>query len=185
VTPTDGGDARAFDERALVDAARQDADAFAALYRHHLPAIHAFAYRRSGSDHVAEDVTAATFERALRQLHRFEWRSGGMRPWLFRIAAHELIDHHRREARRADRERTAALRSAVTDHGEHEHHDDLLAALSSLNPRYQEALSLRYLADLDPEEVATAMGVTRPHLAVLLLRARAALRRTLDLGASP
>lgn len=83
------------DERALVDQARTDPEAFARLYRHYLPRIHAFCARRSGSRDVADDVTAITFERALRGLGSFEWQSGGFSAWLYRIAANELVDHHR------------------------------------------------------------------------------------------
>ena len=70
-----------------------------ALYREYVPRIHAFAYRRTNSREVAEDVTAATFERAYRQLARFEWRGGGFGAWLFRIASNELTDHYRRQQR--------------------------------------------------------------------------------------
>src|SRR5690606_4618638 len=63
------------------------------------PKIHAFAYRRSHSREVAEDVSAATFERAYRQLERFEWRGGGFGAWLFRIASNEINDHYRRKHR--------------------------------------------------------------------------------------
>lgn len=180
-----GGRRSGLDERALVEAARHDPDAFAELYRRHVPAIYAFAHRRSGSRAVAEDVTAATFERALRNLHRFEWRPSGIRPWLCRIAANELADHHRRERRRSDREAVAgqAVDPVRTDPSPSDPDDDVLAALSALRPRYQEVLALRYLADLDPEEVAAAVGISRPHLAVLLRRARVALRRALDQGA--
>ena len=45
---------------------------------------------------AAEDVTSAAFERALRHLGAFRWRPGGFGPWLFRIAANELVDHYRR-----------------------------------------------------------------------------------------
>lgn len=172
------------DEHALVDSARSDPDAFAVLYRHHLPHVHAFALRRSGSRQVAEDVTAATFERALRNLERFEWRPAGMRPWLCRIAANELADHHRREVRRREREESAVREPAQHDEPSVDADEELLDALSSLRPRDQEALSLRYLADLDHDEVAAALGLTRPHLAVVLMRARSALRRALEGGAT-
>ena len=172
------------DERTLVEAARRDPDAFAELYRRHLPAVFRFAHRRSGSRTIAEDVTAATFERALRNLPRFEWRPSGIRPWLCRIAANELADHHRRELRRSDREAVAghAADLATIDPSPSDPDDDVLAALSVLRPRYQEVLALRYLADLDSEEVAAAVGISRPHLAVLLRRARLALRRAIDQG---
>ena len=53
-------------------------------------------------------------------------------------------------------------------------------AMSTLRPRYQEALSLRYLAELDADDAAKAMGCTKPVLAVTLHRALGALRRAYD-----
>lgn len=52
-------------------------------------------------------------------------------------------------------------------------------AIAQLSARHQEAISLRYLADLSNEEAAAAMGLTRPHMAVTLHRAVAALRKVL------
>lgn len=58
--------------------------------------------------------------------------------------------------------------------------DQLREALSRLNPRYQRAIDLRYLADLDHDAAAKAMGLAKPALAVVLSRALKALRRELD-----
>jgi RNA polymerase sigma-70 factor (ECF subfamily) len=177
-------------ERACVERARSgEPDAFASLYREYLPRIHAFAYRRTHSRELAEDVTAATFERAFRQLDRFEWRGGGFGAWLFRIASNELADHYRRQQRsRGERGQQAmsALHSASA-------HDDvdrverggegtrrLMAALATLNPRYQEAIQLRYLAELSHEEAAEAMGASKPVMAVTLTRAMKALKKAMD-----
>ncbi len=178
-------DDRDEDERALVERARDDPQAFAELYRRHLPTVWAFTYRRCGNRPVAEDVTAATFERALRNLTKFRWHDRGFAPWLLRIAANELADHYRREHRRRTKETiaTAGHRSTTPEPAEPtEPANEVIDALSALRPRYQEVLTLRYLADLDAEQVAGAVGVTRPHLAVLLMRARTALRRELDRG---
>jgi RNA polymerase sigma-70 factor (ECF subfamily) len=176
------------DERALVDRARTDADAFAELYRLYVDRVHTFAYRRAGSREVAEDVTAATFEKALRGLPRFRWGPGGVGPWIFRIAANELADHHRRRGRRGgDRARRAADRlhqPATTDDVEsieQAHEAQLVrAALDDLNPRYQRALTLRYLAELDHRESARAMGISPSLMAVLVHRATAALRKAVE-----
>ena len=56
----------------------------------------------------------------------------------------------------------------------------LRAAFDQLPERYQRVLSLRYLADLDPAEVAEAMGLAKPALAVVSSRALKALRRELE-----
>jgi RNA polymerase sigma-70 factor (ECF subfamily) len=177
----------------LVERARTDRDAFAELYRLYLPRIYAFAYRRCGSRPLAEDVTAATFEEALRSLPSFVPKGGGFGPWLFRIAANEIVDHYRADERARGRQGHRALVLLATpaaggegdlpDGGED--HGRLLAALGTLNPRYQKAVSLRYLAGLSHAEAAEAMGTTKPVMAVTLHRALRALRRALDVPDAP
>src|SRR5206468_10531293 len=58
--------------------------------------------------------------------------------------------------------------------------DAVRVALATLRPRYQDAISLRYLAGLSHEQAAEAMGCSKPVMAVTLHRALAALRRTLE-----
>jgi RNA polymerase sigma-70 factor (ECF subfamily) len=185
-----GADGDPEHERRLVERARSgDPDAFATLYRLYMPRIHAFAYRRSHSREISEDVCAATFERAFRQLERFEWRGGGFGAWLFRIASNEIADHYRRK-QRAQGERGQMAMHALHnessyDDVEHIETGDessraLLSALGTLNPRYQQAISLRYLAGLSHEEAAEAMGTSKPVMAVTLTRALKALKKAME-----
>jgi RNA polymerase sigma-70 factor, ECF subfamily len=175
------------DERRLVDRARTDPDAFAVLYRRYLPRIHAFAVRRSGSQDVADDIAAGTFERALSGLPGFRWERGGFSAWLYRIAANLLADHHRARGRAAgDRAQASVARFAPTimdspeDHLDRAMEIDLRSSLDRLSLRYQHALALRYLADLDHATAAAATGLSSAHFAVVLHRAKAALRRELE-----
>ena len=55
-------------------------------------------------------------------------------------------------------------------------------ALSKLTPRYQKALSLRYLSGLTNEEVADAFGVSRSTMAVIVHRALKSLRKHIDVA---
>jgi RNA polymerase sigma-70 factor (ECF subfamily) len=180
------------DERGLAEAARTSPDAFAALYRRYVRRVHAFAFRRSGSREVAEEVTSATFERAWRAMPSFEWKGGGFGPWLFAIAARELAGWYRRSARLGNPRVQRALRllhpEDEVDVGEHADsrgtEDELTMlreALSTLPERYQEVISLRHLAGLEPAEVAAAMGCTKAVLAVTLHRATKALRRAIEI----
>ena len=190
--PPVAGPSDPFDELSLVERARTDRDAFAELYRLYLPRIYAFAYRRCGSRPLAEDVTAATFEEALRSLPSFVAKGGGFGPWLFRIAANEIVDHYRADQRARGRKGHRALtllspvgsdESDLPEGGED--HGRLLAALGTLNPRYQKAISLRYLSGLSHAEAAEAMGTTKPVMAVTLHRALRSLRQALDVPESP
>jgi RNA polymerase sigma-70 factor (ECF subfamily) len=175
------------DERVLVERAMADPAAFGELYRRYLPRVHAFAYRRTGHTEVAEDITSAAFERALRNLGSFTWRPGGFGPWLFRIVSNELADHYRRAGRAAspraagaaDRLLAAAPRDPADEVFERDTVAELLAAMDRLSPRYQRALELRYLAGLTPEQAAAALGTSKATMAVVVHRATRALRRAL------
>ncbi|MCB0954770.1 MAG: sigma-70 family RNA polymerase sigma factor [Ilumatobacter sp.] len=181
-------------ERPLVDLARRDRDAFAELYRRHVQAVHAFARRRTGSAADAEDVTAVTFERALRSLHRYDPARGSFIAWLYRIATNEIIDQARRRRRRDTPRNQAILHLVTTGEGADaadpaadtllgaEGDGQLLAALDTLNTRYNTVLSLRFIAGLDVADVAAHLGVTPGNCAVLTHRALAALRRRLEKG---
>lgn len=175
------------DERALAERASRSGDigAFEALYRLYVGRIHAFAFRRSGSPMVADDVTSSTFERALRNIGSFRWRGRGFGPWLFRIASNELAEHYR-AARRTAVPPGSVLGIDPTTYGIE---DDVLVAveaqvirecLGRLRPRSQQVITLRYLAGLSAAESAEAMGMPKAVLAVTLHRALAALRRELE-----
>ena len=184
------------DERLLVEQARKDPNAFALLYRAYVNRIHAFAYRRTGSYDDAEEITAAVFERAWRALPGFSWRGGGFEPWLFRIASNELISHHRRRARVHNDRVAAVLRDMADDLRDDPDLAALLevsdrdervarvrAAVGTLTPRYQEVISLRYLAGMSADEAATALGCTKANLAVTLHRALRSLKKALAVEA--
>jgi RNA polymerase sigma-70 factor (ECF subfamily) len=175
------------DERALVERARTDSSAFAELYRRYLPRVHAFAYRRTGDVEVAEDITSAAFERALRNLGSFRWQGGGFGPWLFRIASNELADHYRRTGRAASTRAAAAVslhaetpRDPADELDARDAVTELLAAMDRLSPRYQRALELRFLAGLTPDEAAAALGTSKATMAVVVHRATRALRRAIE-----
>lgn len=171
------------DERTLVERARTDPQAFDVLYRRYVGRIHGFAFRRSGSRQVAEDVTATTFERAFAALPSFTWRGGGFAPWLFRIASTELVNHYRREARDVRPRAQLGLRALnppeATDGPDPDDLAAVRAALAALSPRHQQAIELRYFADLSHTEAAQVMELSKSTMAVTLHRALAALRKAL------
>lgn len=175
------------DEGDLVDRARSDPEAFAELYRRHLPDIHRFLARRTGSIALAEDLTAATFEKALRGIAGYRPERGGFGGWLHTIAAHELVDHQRR-ASRAGRDAVRAAERRISGASGGVAPDEVVLAdlaplreaLDRLSERYRTILALRYFSDLGHDGAVAASGLSRNHFAVVLHRAKAALRRELD-----
>jgi RNA polymerase sigma factor (sigma-70 family) len=53
-------------------------------------------------------------------------------------------------------------------------------AVARLPDRYRIVLALRYYGDLGYDEIATQLGLTRNHVAILIFRGKQALRRLLS-----
>lgn len=184
-------------ERVLVARARSDASAFGELYDFYLPRIYGYVYRRVGDRSTAEDLTAMTFERALGAIRRDGFRNDSFGGWLYRVAANVVVDHVRR-GRRTERlavsraeqgsgasaapetadERAADAFAAALDRAE------LRAAFARLPEQQQRLLTLKYVDDLDVDELCSVLSCSRGTLAVRLHRALRALRDAMAKEAS-
>ena len=92
------------EERALVEAAQQDPDRFAALYELHFERVYAYIARRVRERSAAEELTSHVFHRALANLNKFKWRGAPFAAWLFRIAANSIADRAQRLLRETGHE---------------------------------------------------------------------------------
>jgi len=170
-------------ERSLVATARGDGAAFAELYDFYLPRIYGFIYRRVQDRCAAEDLTSVTFQRALENVRRPDFRDDSFGGWLYRVASNAVIDYVRRDRRYVPlgdlegRDEPADLAldalAAALDR------DQLRTALRSLPARHREVLVLRFYDDLDVAEICAILGCSREALAVRIHRALRALRMTL------
>ena len=79
------------DEEILGRRAAVDPAAFVPLYRRYLPEILAFAARRLGDPHEAEDLAADVMRKAFARRQTF--LGGSYRAWLYTIAVNTLRDH--------------------------------------------------------------------------------------------
>jgi RNA polymerase sigma factor (sigma-70 family) len=84
------------DARLLEASAHGDADAFAAFYRRHLPAVLGFCLRETGSREAAADLAGEVFAAALAGCRRYESRHDSAAPWLLGIARNKLLESRRR-----------------------------------------------------------------------------------------
>src|SRR6476469_9844705 len=74
----------------------------------HLDDVYGYLAWFTSDRFAAEDLTAVTFERALRLWHRFDPSRGSVRTWLCQVARTVALDHFRSERRRVRREELAA-----------------------------------------------------------------------------
>jgi RNA polymerase sigma-70 factor (ECF subfamily) len=157
-----------------VDAERS----FEAWYRAEHSRVFVAMLSLTGERHLAADVTAEAFARALQHWVRVSAMAspGG---WTYRVAVNVLRRRQRRAAfERRLLPRLAASRAASVPGPAGEVWD----LVRELPERQRTAVVLRYVADLTEPEIARAMNVTRGTVATSLARARRtlgdALRRT-------
>ncbi len=167
-------------ERTLVVRARDDCSAFAELYDFYLPRVYGFIFRRVQDRCVAEDLTSMTFQRALENVRRPDFRNDAFGGWLYRVASNAVVDHVRRDRRYVSlsdfdgrdepHDLTVDVMAAALDR------DQLRSALSELPSNYREVLVLRFYDDLDVTEICAVLACSRETFAVRLHRALRALR---------
>lgn len=159
--------------------------ALLALYDEALPQVYGYLLARCGRRALAEDLTSETFLAAAAACHRTPppALSTG---WLVGVARHKLVDHWR-AADREERGLRAVDGPAGPDEWDETHLDALVArqVLDALSGPHRAALTLRYLDGLPVPDVARTLGRTVHATEALLVRARAAFRRTYDRAGGP
>jgi RNA polymerase sigma-70 factor (ECF subfamily) len=177
------------DDLALVVRARQDRQAFAALYDTYVDPVYRYCFRRLGSREAAEDATSLVFAKALAALPEYRDENPSFRSWLFAIAHNVLADALR--SRRPDQPLTAmdAVASPTPTPEEEivrsEEHRTVRALLTLMPSSEARLLELR-LAGLTGAEIAAALGMTPGAVRVAHHRAVAHLRALLaDEGGTP
>ena len=159
-----------------VDAGASDVELLA-LYDAQVRNIYAFALRRCGNVELAEDLTQDTFVAAAR--HFRDTAEVPPRAWLYQVTRNRLIDHWRREARRARK-----LRLLSADGSDAAQLDPaetvvdgqrVMNALDQLPINQRAVLILRYLDDYSVSKVAETLGRSTKATESLLARARRSL----------
>lgn len=166
-------------EQFLVEQAKHDRQAFARLYDRYVDAIYAYVYQQTRDVQLAEDVTAETFEKALRHIGRFRWRGISFGAWLYRIAGNLLASHYRRQRFWAPWVQEVHSNAAdgpedCTEAGERA--TLLWAAYTSLSERDRRIIGLRILSDLPTAQVAEILGCSPQNVYLRLHRALSRLR---------
>ena len=148
----------------------------------HLDAVHRYLLMVTADPSLAEDLTAETFEKALRSWRRFDPRRGSERTWLCRIGRSVALDHFRTESRRRRREERYALAAGSPDVAPAElgFSPELETALRALTAAEREVVALRVVLDLDADAAARVLGVGRTACSMRLARALAKLEERME-----
>ena len=155
------------------------------IVREHSARVYRLAYRLTGNQHDAEDLTQEVFVRVFRSLSSYT--PGTFEGWLHRITTNLFLDQARRKQRiRFDGlPEDAGDRLAGNDPGpelawEHNNLDrDVQAALDALPPDFRAAVVLCDIEGLSYEEIAATLDVKLGTVRSRIHRGRALLRQEL------
>lgn len=154
------------------------ADAFAAVYERHGPAVVRYLTRRLGSD-VGEDAAHDVFVRAFRLRAGYDAARGSVAGWLFGIALNVASEHRRAEGRRLralERLAGSTPRSAPDAPAGLDLSPTLARALRRLPAKEREALLLVVWGECTYDEAAAALGVPVGTVRSRISRARTTLQ---------
>jgi RNA polymerase sigma-70 factor, ECF subfamily len=151
-----------------------------AVYEELLPRVYHYFCLRVGDPLEAEDLTAATFERAWRNRERYRNDLGTFTNWLFGIARHVTITHFRqyRQAQTIpEQEAESVHRPTEETATRQEEFERLSSMLGSLPARDREIFSLKYGAQFTNRSIAKIVGLTESNVGTILHRIVSRLRQ--------
>jgi len=166
----------------LIEKAGQgDIAAFEEIYRQTSGFVYNVAFRVTGNNHDAAEVTQDVFMKAYRSLKNFEYRSS-LKTWLYRIAVNLAINHYRKNARHAQ---GRVEFDPASDYGydyktdpaaqiieKEERERKVVSLLDALEPEQRVCIVLREIEGLSYEEIAGALKININTVRSRLSRAR-------------
>jgi RNA polymerase sigma-70 factor (ECF subfamily) len=145
-------------DAALVASAREDPQAFLALYDRYFDRVLGYVRLRIRDASTCEDVVSSVFTTALGQLRRFRG-DGSFAGWLFQIARNAVRDVQRRPAAMPLPEEITGSEPDLEERFlAYERAAELHVLIRLLAPEQQHLLGLRYGAGLAFDEIGAIVG---------------------------
>ena len=173
---------------AAFDAGHGEMPEWADLVAEHADSVYRLAFRLSGNQHDAEDLTQETFMRVFRSLDHY--KPGTFGGWLHRITTNLFLDmvRHRAkirmEALPEDYDRVPGTDMTPEQAYSVANLDPALqAALDGLSPDFRVAVVLCDVVGMSYDEIAETLGVKMGTVRSRIHRGRTQLREALEAAA--
>ncbi|MBS3975607.1 MAG: RNA polymerase sigma factor [Syntrophomonadaceae bacterium] len=179
-------------EKKLVEQAKHDPAAFGRLYEQNYDSILNYALRRTGDIQVAQDITAETFLKALKDIGKFKWQNVPFSAWLFKIATNEIAAWFRKGSYKSvslEKLRDEGFEPISGDDVEQEaiaaqeeilRSQEFLAVrkkIDLLPQKYQEVIALRFFAGKQIAEIGQILDKPEGTIKSLLHRGLERLKK--------
>lgn len=155
-------------------------DALEHVYTLYARQVYLYARSLCGSHHVAEELTADTFYKAMLALDK---ESPHIKYWLLRVCRNLFVDHCRR-SKREPVPLPEALSATECDpadiHWQSEERRALYLAMLRLSAHDRELLTMYYFLDCTIAQIAAHTGRTAGAVKTALCRARTRLKNMME-----
>ena len=141
-------------------------DEFMALYPVYYPKIFSFFYRELSHRENSEDLTAATFTKALQSLQKGGKEILNFNAWIYRIATNELLTHLNTRRRRQSHEIGVSatdipdfLPDGKYDPESYSDFIDLKDTIATLKAQERILIQMRYFDKMEYSEMSEILGM--------------------------
>lgn len=175
------------DQKIISRLKSKDKEAFIKLYDEQAADIYRFAYFKVGRTEEAKDLTSIIFLKTWDHIQTNSLTDAKtLRGLLYRIARTSIVDYyresgHKRDLSLDDEENPLDLPDETVDLPETAEKNRRLALIKSklplLKDEYREIIVLRFINDLEIDEIVEATGKTRGSVRVLIHRSITALKK--------
>lgn len=161
-------------ERVWVQRAKKNPEDFGPLYRKYHEQIFRYVHQRMDDTEQAFDVTSQVFLKAIKNIHKFEFRGVPFGSWLYRIAKSELYQAFRdRKVKRAVNIETLHITEIIEEMDEvisDENQKRLFNAIAQLSDEDVQILELRYFEKRPYKEIGEILDITENNAKVKSFR---------------
>lgn len=169
----------------LARIAAGDTEQFGLLYDAYAERIYRYIFYRTRDRAVAEDLTSATFFKAVKGLKRFDASKGEFSAWIYRIARNTLFDHYRNrhhtEPLEAAEEIADPAKDIESDASDREIARKVKESFSKLSDDQREIVTMRVWDDMPYAEIAKVLGKSEGSCKMAFYRATLRLKELVPL----
>lgn len=164
-----------------IQLAKRDPEKFAPLYKKYHEQIFRYIYQRMDDQELAYDITSQVFLKAMKNLHKYEYRGVPFGSWLYRIAKSELYQAFRdRKGQRSISIESVHLSSVMEVFKDEEselNRKKLLQAISELKEEDVQLIEMRYFEQRAYKEIGEILEITENNAKVKTFRALEKLKQ--------
>ncbi|MBD3251438.1 sigma-70 family RNA polymerase sigma factor [Candidatus Uhrbacteria bacterium] len=167
-------------EDAIVRCKEGDLEPFTRVYDAYVDKVYRFIYYKTLHRQTAEDLTSATFLKAIQHLKSFQTTKGTFQAWIYKIARNTVIDHYRSRKEQVDVEDfwdLASKEDVEHDVEVYQQLEDVEEYLFALKPKQREIMILRIWNQLSYKEIAAILNMTEANAKMTFSRVLRELRK--------